>query len=68
MTTLDDAPPVLVYQQEDKFILVNGYHRVEAAKRLGRDVIRADIEHRPIVQAGTYLDPWVRGGCGHIQT
>ncbi len=40
---LDQLPPVVVFQLSDGLLLVDGYHRVEAARRLGRRVIRAEV-------------------------
>ena len=41
--TLDLAPPVTVLMLYDGSLLIDGYHRIEAAKRLGRTVIRAEF-------------------------
>ena len=40
---LDQMPPVVVFELDDGLLLVDGYHRVEAARRLGRAVVRAEV-------------------------
>ena len=40
---LDQLPPVVVFHLGDGLLLVDGYHRVEAARRLRRRVIRAEV-------------------------
>jgi ParB-like chromosome segregation protein Spo0J len=40
---LDQLPPVVVFELGDGFLLVDGYHRVEAARRLGRPFVRAQV-------------------------
>ena len=35
---LDQMPPVVVFELGKGLLLVDGYHRVEAARRLGRTV------------------------------
>jgi ParB/Sulfiredoxin domain len=40
---LDQLPPVVVFELDDGLLLVDGYHRVEAARRLGRTVVRAEV-------------------------
>jgi uncharacterized ParB-like nuclease family protein len=39
---LDQAPPVTVLMLYDGSLLIDGYHRIEAAKRLGRAVVMAE--------------------------
>jgi len=56
MATMDDAEPVLVYEHGDERILVNGYHRAEAARRLGRTEIMAVVEPGTAADAVRYLD------------
>jgi ParB-like chromosome segregation protein Spo0J len=43
METLDDASPVTVFRTNIELILSDGHHRVEAARRLGRTTIEADV-------------------------
>ena len=40
---LDQMPPVVVFEIDGGLLLVDGYHRVEAARRLGRTVVRAEV-------------------------
>jgi ParB-like chromosome segregation protein Spo0J len=40
---LDEADPVTVFQLDEGLLLADGHHRVEAAQRLGRASIKADI-------------------------
>ena len=40
---LDEAAPVTVFQLEDRLLLADGHHRVEAAQRLGRTRVLADV-------------------------
>ena len=40
---LDQASPVTVLMLYDGSFLIDGYHRIEAAKRLGRTVIRSEF-------------------------
>jgi hypothetical protein len=40
---LDQMPPVVVFELSEGLLLVDGYHRVEAARRLGRTVVRAQV-------------------------
>jgi hypothetical protein len=39
----DQLPPVVVFETDDGLLLVDGYHRVEAARRLGRTAVRAQV-------------------------
>jgi hypothetical protein len=43
MQILDQLPPVVVFNLGDGLLLVDGYHRVEAARRLGRRVVQAEV-------------------------
>ncbi len=44
MDVLDTMPPVIIYRAPKKaLILADGFHRCEAAKRLKRETIRAEI-------------------------
>jgi hypothetical protein len=40
---LDEAQPVTIFDTGDELILADGYHRADAAARLGRTTIRADV-------------------------
>jgi ParB/Sulfiredoxin domain len=40
---LDQLPPVVVFELPDGLLLVDGYHRLEAARRLGRRIVRAEV-------------------------
>jgi hypothetical protein len=40
---LDDSTPVVIYDVQGQLLLADGYHRVAAARRLGRKVISADV-------------------------
>jgi hypothetical protein len=58
MADLDAANPVLLYANESngERILVNGRHRVEAARRLGRTSIKADVRPGTREDATLYRD------------
>ena len=43
MEILDDLPPVEAWKSDGKSLLSDGWHRIAAATRLGRDEIEADI-------------------------
>lgn len=45
---LDQMPPVVVFELGDGFLLVDGYHRVEAARRRGRTFVRAHVRRDPV--------------------
>lgn len=40
---LDKLPPVTVFDLHDGLLLADGYHRVAAARQLGRTTIRAEV-------------------------
>ena len=40
---LDEAEPVTVFELDEGLLLADGHHRVEAAQRLGRSTITADV-------------------------
>ena len=40
---LDDLPPVVVFETSEGLLLVDGYHRVAAARRLGLETVEADV-------------------------
>jgi hypothetical protein len=40
---LDDLPPVVVFETPEGLLLVDGYHRVAAARRLGLATVEADV-------------------------
>jgi hypothetical protein len=42
IAVLDSLPPVVVYTEEG-LLLVDGYHRVEAARRRGDEAIEAEV-------------------------
>jgi hypothetical protein len=48
--TLDEAPPILVYDTECGRVLVEGHHRVIAARRLQRTTIKGEL------RSGTYAE------------
>lgn len=48
---LDQMPPVVVFEIGDGLLLVDGYHRVEAARRLGRTVVRAEVRQESLEDA-----------------
>jgi len=50
---LDEAPPVTVFDTDEGLFLADGHHRVAAAQRLGRTVVKADV-HR--AHARTHSD------------
>jgi ParB-like chromosome segregation protein Spo0J len=41
---LDELPPVVVFQTDEGLLLVDGYHRVAAAKARGRSTIAAEVK------------------------
>jgi hypothetical protein len=41
---LDKAPPVTVFNINSHLLLADGHHRVEAARQLGRDTIKAEVQ------------------------
>lgn len=43
MEILDQLPPVIIVQFGEDMLLSDGFHRMEAAARLGRKSIRADV-------------------------
>lgn len=43
MGTLDEAPPVVVFDIGGHLLLADGYHRVAAAEQLGRTSVPADV-------------------------
>src|SRR5437763_1395157 len=44
MEILDQLPPVAVFDLgEGTLLLADGFHRVEAAQRLGREEVRAEV-------------------------
>lgn len=43
--------PIIVYQKEDKYLLLAGEHRLSAYKQLGRKLILAQVHHEKISHA-----------------
>lgn len=43
MDAFDELPPIVVYQTPEGLLLSDGAHRMEAAKRLGRKDIQAEV-------------------------
>jgi ParB-like chromosome segregation protein Spo0J len=39
----DDFPAIVVFERKGSYILADGLHRLEAAKRAGLDVIKAEV-------------------------
>lgn len=48
--------PVLVVAKDERFVLVDGYRRVAALKRLGRDVVEAMV--LPVEEAVALVEVW----------
>ena len=40
---LDDLPPVVVFDTPEGPLLADGYHRLAAARRLGRETVEAEV-------------------------
>jgi hypothetical protein len=40
---LDDLPPVVVFDTPQGLLLADGYHRMAAARRLGRKTVEAEV-------------------------
>ena len=40
---IDDLPPIVVFLTPEGLLVADGYHRLAAAKLLGRDWIEADV-------------------------
>jgi hypothetical protein len=57
MDNLDNAPPIVVFGEVGQMLfLANGYHRVEAARRVGRACLEAEVRPGGRQQATTYRD------------
>lgn len=41
--TFDALPPVVVFDTQEGLLLVDGYHRVAAARRLGLETVEAEV-------------------------
>jgi hypothetical protein len=48
---LDELPPVVVFDMPEGLLLVDGYHRVESARRAGRTTVEADVRARSRAEA-----------------
>ena len=44
MDIIDELPPVVVFDTSQGYLLADGFHRLTAAERLGREEIEADIK------------------------
>lgn len=44
MDCFDYLPPVVAFDIDEGYLLADGFHRVEAAKRLGREEIEAEVK------------------------
>ena len=59
----EQTPPVAVRRDEDRFVLVEGLHRLEACKALGEESIRCVLvstelaAHKPLLQSELMADP-----------
>lgn len=43
MQNLSHMPPIKVYDLDDEYYIVDGHHRVEASKEIGKDFLDAEI-------------------------
>jgi hypothetical protein len=62
---LDDLPPVIAFRTPEGLLLVDGYHRCVAARRLGRATIAVDVREgtlRDALQLAVSLEA-SRGGA-----
>jgi ParB-like chromosome segregation protein Spo0J len=41
--SIDDLAPVVVFETDDGLLLADGYHRIAAAQREGRETVEADL-------------------------
>ena len=39
----EQLPPIVVFERDDGFLLVDGFHRCEAAKRLKQEKIQVEL-------------------------
>jgi hypothetical protein len=53
--SLDELPPVVVFDTERGLLLVDGYHRLAAARRLGRTTLNVELHHGSRSDALQYL-------------
>jgi hypothetical protein len=51
----DGLPPVVVFDTEEGFLLVDGYHRLAAARRLGRPTLNVELHRGARSDALQYL-------------
>lgn len=51
----DQITPVLIVPESERLVLIHGFVRLDAIRKLGRDTIRADIQEIPEVQALYHL-------------
>ncbi|MFQ6115748.1 MAG: ParB/RepB/Spo0J family partition protein, partial [bacterium] len=41
----EQLPPAVVFESDDTYLLADGFHRYEAANKLGRDEIEVEVRH-----------------------
>src|SRR5512133_790720 len=59
-----DVPPVVFFDTEDGLLLVDGYHRVAAAKARDAATIAADVHHGSRAEALEYAATLAAAGRG----
>jgi ParB-like chromosome segregation protein Spo0J len=60
----DALPPVVVFGTEDGLLLVDGYHRIAAAQRLGAVMIAAEVHQGSRADALRYVTMTIAGERG----